>query len=1757
MKGFYDNMLPKEIGKYVKQWGGKVERGETITPQEDGSFVGLVRGVPVTSYRSESEAVADLNRGEVDSLKSTPIWRIDITPEMARSVSTQGQPLFQNEQGGPKGPKASFERIAESGKTLLRGLQDPDFTSAAHEFAHVSRNNMEDILTPEEVKTATEWAGAEKGWDRKEERWARAWERYFREGKAPIRKLQPIFDKIAKWMTEVYATITGSDIDVEISEEVLAIFDRLASRLEHTLPPEMLGEDQNTDSKPSETPPTDETPAVMEPEERTTGVRKEDINESRLRHGMSPLSPNKMGTNQSAMDEAQQILAADPDAANKLLARVQTESLRKDAEGKRMEITPLNTLEIALVAIERTKRQIAEAEAHKKWERAREAGDPTAAEAAWNAVMDAEQRVDDVGIAINLPGSAWGSAGRALQMHLRDDFTLGGLRRKFRAHANKGEALTPEQTAKLAEYAERLRQLEARAQAYAEAEAAWKDGNEEMAAQIVEQQRLIEKLTEEIEVERRNGLSKTDNAARRRRLIKAKLEPLAEEARKRLRELGFTGGPDVLFQEGNVSPETVARHAELEAKFNAGTITPEETAEAVRIVEEAAKKAGLKLLHHGSVTDLDDQRFTVPITPLFLGSKGVADRYAEFRAREAGPDFKAARYDLFTNFKKTASDSDVRRVAKKLLIEADDYTMAMDLLDPAIGGRERVDRVVAELKIQGYDSARISDFDRDEEFSEIESYVAFDPSQAKSADPFTGVPLDQRFNPESPSILYQESETSRDLAYVLASKMADEELDIADATIEMMREFGKGVADYVEEAHGLAKQMVADTRAGVEGEGHQSAEAILASLGPEIDLTKRDVWDLARAHLIDGKRGSDVLNAVTDDLQKIYPDLTRDEVATLFTDYGKVSYPDPGEIPQALNRLRLLERAALKLIDLAKGLMPKRTGFQRGVMDDSTPEAKKELAEIRQREKQVRKEMREIEDQMRKDGIEIESDERRLKTQLEATKRRMKNEIEEIKRALTPPVTPRVRVTRGGVTFDEDATELRSELEQLRKEYNEAFKSETTEEQRAAIIEKSLDRRIAEEEQMLKDGILTRPKNEPVTSPANEAKRLRLAELRQRRRDLYEAAHPGETALEQAKAATLRSIAHMEEMLRTGDVAAKRREQVAPDAHLEALLATRDALADEVAERRKALRNTPEQERAEVERALRQSEATLAKLEAKLAAGDLSIETSLPTLAASNLEVQKVRNRIKELNRELARQRREAKPKRDPMVVRLDRYIRDMAKRRAVLQNRVARGDTSPLRKKTEPLRQKEAREARYAYEDAKKEFNQMVFQKMLANMSTRERIVRNTKDALFQLGRMVMTSFDAGAIGRQAFLVALNNPKVVLKNLSKGFAFNEKFAARVENEIENHRLYHVFTEAGLSITSWRPGYKLEQQEEEHRSRLARKIPGVKQSEMAYVTYLNSVRMSYAERLYKSLDGTGQMDTEGLKELMNHINNMTGRGSLGNFEGSAGAISDYFFSVKYWSSRVRFLVNLTWRPLDYVTGGAISKATMKSERLAAQKIISREYAKSAAGYAIFYSLLALGRTFLTDEDDEPLYDIGSDPTSSDFGKLVFGNGTRVDVGGGVLQNAVFGARARERSVGDKRGASGFNSLESLATRFIRTKVSPSVGVAWNLATGEDFLGEPVYAEKELVGTYIPITFTEMYEGFSELGIARGTAAGIASFLGFGTSTYGPGTKDVDAIEDLVIGVGKPVADGILLLFDREVRPNRYLLPAEVGLTRKK
>jgi hypothetical protein len=95
MKGFYDQILPKEISKYVKQWGGQVEKadlGQAGNVFKDASsgrwFIELPNGIMDTDTTFATRAEA------VKAATGTPIWRVNITPQMRDSIKKAGQSLF-------------------------------------------------------------------------------------------------------------------------------------------------------------------------------------------------------------------------------------------------------------------------------------------------------------------------------------------------------------------------------------------------------------------------------------------------------------------------------------------------------------------------------------------------------------------------------------------------------------------------------------------------------------------------------------------------------------------------------------------------------------------------------------------------------------------------------------------------------------------------------------------------------------------------------------------------------------------------------------------------------------------------------------------------------------------------------------------------------------------------------------------------------------------------------------------------------------------------------------------------------------------------------------------------------------------------------------------------------------------------------------------------------------------------------------------------------------------------------------------------------------------------------------------------------------------------------------------------------------------------------------------------------------------------------------------------------------------------------
>jgi len=110
MKGFYDQIMPKEVGKYVARMGGKVEKADIFLEGWERDRDGEWR-----------------QKDEEDAGTSVPIWMIRITPDMKKSVQS-GQPQYMPRQfyrGDGSTQRAGRQLTEAEAIETLRGLFTP------------------------------------------------------------------------------------------------------------------------------------------------------------------------------------------------------------------------------------------------------------------------------------------------------------------------------------------------------------------------------------------------------------------------------------------------------------------------------------------------------------------------------------------------------------------------------------------------------------------------------------------------------------------------------------------------------------------------------------------------------------------------------------------------------------------------------------------------------------------------------------------------------------------------------------------------------------------------------------------------------------------------------------------------------------------------------------------------------------------------------------------------------------------------------------------------------------------------------------------------------------------------------------------------------------------------------------------------------------------------------------------------------------------------------------------------------------------------------------------------------------------------------------------------------------------------------------------------------------------------------------------------------------------------------------------------
>ena len=364
---------------------------------------------------------------------------------------------------------------------------------------------------------------------------------------------------------------------------------------------------------------------------------------------------------------------------------------------------------------------------------------------------------------------------------------------------------------------------------------------------------------------------------------------------------------------------------------------------------------------------------------------------------------------------------------------------------------------------------------------------------------------------------------------------------------------------------------------------------------------------------------------------------------------------------------------------------------------------------------------------------------------------------------------------------------------------------------------------------------------------------------------------------------------------------------------------------------------------------------------------------------------------------------------------------------------------------------------------------------------------------------RLMMTTGEFSFALRQGGVYAMTHPikwSGALVNAFKGFG-SAKGLYDVNKGIFHRKNAHLYNSSGLTLLH--EGMSLTRSEEVIMNYWMDKLPVMKNFNRAAIGFFNTMRADMFDMGYQTLSKNGKMTQEEMEIWSNYINVMSGRGKLSvgslNLETAALPLNRAFFSVRYVASRFQML---TGQPLWH-------KAGKGSLRI--RKQIAKEYIRLGIGLATIYSLGMLTGA-----------DIEDDPTSSDFGKLRYGN-RRLDVMMGFSQVSAFMSRLitgkYKTQAGDilaLRGPDkkyGGPDILSVMSRFMRSKLSPQFGVAMNLLTGETYLGDEVSLLNTLPQLGYPIAYGDIYDVMKEEGMETNMILTVLMLLGMGLQTYEP------------------------------------------------
>ena len=235
-----------------------------------------------------------------------------------------------------------------------------------------------------------------------------------------------------------------------------------------------------------------------------------------------------------------------------------------------------------------------------------------------------------------------------------------------------------------------------------------------------------------------------------------------------------------------------------------------------------------------------------------------------------------------------------------------------------------------------------------------------------------------------------------------------------------------------------------------------------------------------------------------------------------------------------------------------------------------------------------------------------------------------------------------------------------------------------------------------------------------------------------------------------------------------------------------------------------------------------------------------------------------------------------------------------------------------------------------------------------------------------------------------------------------------------------------------------------------------------------------------------------QKDVESIAHL---INVTTGRVGIKRLEKALNASAHLFFGPQLTASRFQY---------------ALGTPLMAAKSAASRKVIAQEYVRYIAGVAAIGALAKMAGA-----------EVGTDPHSTDFGKLIVGD-RRVDITGGVGGAWVFTTRmvagkrtaisGKETDL-DKVGRLGYLQY------WTRTKLAPLPAQAgdaldrqgkltWQNA-GKNVIGEQKGVQDFAEQTILPMSVENLVEAARTNGWDASDFLSLLDIMGFSTFEKGP------------------------------------------------